>query len=137
MAIRSRNIEYNNSFNEFAHKVIALPVNISLTTAASVSGAVVRMPWAGKILSAYQALGTTSGSSSLQLAKNGTAISDAVAGSATAAALTLSASTFAAGDLLGVVYTAANTAIANGAVTIVVRPYLGVQERVSASLGDS
>jgi hypothetical protein len=137
MAIRSKNIEDNDSFNEFAQLVIPLPVEISLTTASSVSGAVVRMPWAGKILSAYQGLGTTSGSSSLQVHKNGTAISNAVAGSTTAAALTLSASTFAAGDLLGVIYTAANSAVARGAVTLVVRPYRGVQERVSASLGDS
>jgi len=137
MAIRSRNIEDNDSYNEFAQLVIPLPFEVSLTTVSSVSGAVVRMPWAGKILSAYQALGTTSGSSSLQIHKNGTAISDAVAGSTTPAALTLSASTFAAGDRIGVIYTAANTAVARGAVTIVVRPYLGAQERVAASLGDS
>jgi hypothetical protein len=140
MAIRSKNIDENNSYNEFAQQVLACDVSLDDTTASRASSSSVcrvRMPWAGKILSAYQAFGVTSGSVDLAVHKNGTAISDVVTASTTASAFTLTATTFAAGDYLGVIATTADTEHAFGSVTIVVRPYLGVQERVTASLGDA
>lgn len=139
MAIRSKNIDDNNSYNEFAQKIVPCAIHAVNGDAALSSASIcrVRMPWAGKILSAYQAMGATSGSVDLAVHKNDVAISDVVTGSTTASAFTLSASTFAAGDYVGVIATTAANEYAFGTVTIVVRPYLGVQERVSASLGDA
>lgn len=140
MAIRSKNIEDNNSYNEFAQQILACDVSLDDTTvsrASSSSVCRVRMPWAGKILSAYQAFGHTSGSNLLAVHKNNTAISDVVTASTTASAFTLTATTFAAGDYVGVIATSVDAGHAFGTVTIVVRPYLGVSERVSASLGDA
>jgi hypothetical protein len=139
MAIRSKNIEDNNSYNEFAQSIVNLDVNAVNASVALASSSIarVRMPWAGKILSAYQGFGPTSGSVDLAVHKNGTAISDVVVASTTASAFTLTASTFAAGDYVGVLATTAANEYALGTVTIVVRPYLGVVERLGASLGDS
>lgn len=139
MAIRSKNIEHDNSYNEFAQSIVPCAVHAvhgdAALTTASISR--VRMPWAGKILSAYQAFGATSGSVDLIVHKNDAAISDTVTASTTASAFTLTASTFAAGDYIGVMATTAANEFAFGTVTIVVRPYLGVAERLGASLGDS
>lgn len=140
MPIRSKNISDNNSYNEFAQSIVPCIIALDDTTvsrASSASVCRVRMPWAGKILSAYQAMGITSGSVDLAVHKNDTAISDVVTASTTASAFTLTATTFAAGDYVGVIATTADAEHAFGTVTIVVRPYLGVQERVSASLGDA
>jgi hypothetical protein len=139
MAIRSKNIEENNSYNEFAQSIVPCAIHAVNADAAlsSASIARVRMPWAGKILSAYQAMGATSGSVDLAVHKNDTAISDVVTASTTASVFTLTATTFAAGDYVGVIANTASNEFAFGTVTIVVRPYLGVVERLSASLGDS
>lgn len=139
MAIRSKNIDHDNSYNEFAQSIVPCAVNAVNASVALASSSIarVRMPWAGKILSAYQAFGNTSGSVDLAVHKNGTAISDVVTASTTASTFTLTASTFAAGDYVGVLATTAANEFAIGTVTIVVRPYLGVSERLVASLGDS
>lgn len=139
MAIRSKNIEDNNSYNEFAQQILSCDVHAVNGDAALSSASIcrVRMPWAGKILSAYQAFGATSGSVDLAVHLNDTAISDVVTASTTASAFTLTSTTFTAGQYLGVIATTAANEFALGTVTIVVRPYLGVQERVTGLLGDA
>jgi len=136
MAIRSKNIDPTNTVNEFAQQIIPLHfevVNADLALASASVGKV-RMPWAGKILSAYANYSTSSGSVDIALAKNAAAISDVVtSGSNT---LTLTSATFAAGDYLELLVTTASNEYAFGDVTVCVRPYLGVAERVAASLGD-
>lgn len=140
MAIRDKNCSDNNSYNAFAQVIITVPwVDYGTAFTNSVVGGV-KVPWAGKILSAAQQAGAapSSGSTLLQVAKNGTVISDQVTASTTASAFTLSVSTFAAGDVLGLIQHNANVSTVRGAgaVSIVIRPYLGVQERVAASLGE-
>lgn len=136
MAIRDRNIEDNNSYNQFAQKIVPITfqiVNASLALSSSSLGAVA-MPWAGKIISAQLEYSTSSGTVDIALAKNGTAISDIATSGSTA--LTLTATTFASGDKLGLIATTAANEYALGSCTIIVRPYLGAAERYAASLGD-
>lgn len=141
MAIRDKNCDSNNSYNAFAQIVITVPfADYGVAFTNSVVGGV-RMPWAGKILSAAHqasAVPALSGSTLLQVAKNGAVISDQVTATTSITAFVLSASTFAAGDVLGLIQHNANVATVRGVgtVSLVVRPYLGVQERVAASLGE-
>lgn len=141
MAIRDKNCSDNNSYNAFAQIVVTVPFADygAAFTNSAVAG--VKIPWAGKILSAAiqaSAVPALSGSTLLQVAKNGTVISDQVTASTSIQSFTLSVSTFAAGDVLGLVQHNGNVSTVRGvgAVSIVIRPYLGVQERVAASLGE-
>jgi hypothetical protein len=137
MAIRDKNIEDNNSYNQFAQKIVPINfgvVNASVALASSSIGKV-KMPWAGKIISAEIDYSTSSGSVDIALSKNGTAISNVTTSGTNA--LTLTASTFASGDTLELLVTTASNEYAYGTCTVILRPYLGVLERVSASLGDS
>jgi hypothetical protein len=137
MAIRSKNVDDNNSYNEFAQKIIPLAFNVVNASVALASASVgkLRLPWAGKIISGYINYSTSSGSVDIALGKNGTAISN-VTTSGASNALSLTSSTFAAGDTLELIVTTAANEYAIGTATIVVRPYLGVAERVGASLGE-
>jgi hypothetical protein len=141
MAIRDKNCSDNNSYNAFAQVVITVPfADYGAAFTNSVVGGV-RMPWPGKILSAAHqasAVPALSGSTLLQVAKNGTVISDQSTATTSITSFTLSVSTFTTGDVLGLVQHNANvtTVRGQGVVSIVVRPYLGVQERVAASLGE-
>ena len=141
MGIRSKNIESDNSYNEFAQQIIALPVHIGASHNAIAVEA--RMPWAGKILSAYfrcSQITDSDDSAKVKTEISGTDNSgtaqDPVAADTTTT-FTIGTATFAAGAFLqGHVLTGAGDALV-GTFTWVVRPYLGVAERVSASLGDS
>ena len=141
MPIRSKNIESDNSYNEFAQEFLTLTVNIGASHNANAAEVV--MPWAGKIISAKfrcSQITDSDDSVKVKIIKNTTdliaAAVDPVAADTTTA-FTLSATTFAAGDILkGHVLTGAGDALV-GTFLFVVRPYLGVAERVGASLGES
>lgn len=136
--ISSGNIEPNNSYNEFAQEIIALPVNVG----ASVNQIVVEaiMPWAGKIISAkFRASTLTDADDSARVKPQVDGV-DAVAAAvdptadATTTTFTLTTTTFAAGAILqGHVLTGAGDALV-GTFIFVVRPYLGRQERIANSL---
>ena len=139
--IRSKNIEPNNSYNEFAQQLLTLPVNIGASHNANAVEVV--MPWAGKIISAsFRCSQITDADDTVRVKviKNTTdLVAAAVDPTAadTTTSFTLNASTFAAGDILkGHVLTGAGDALV-GTFLFVVRPYLGVQERLGASLGES
>jgi hypothetical protein len=136
MAIRDKNVDDNNSYNQFAQQIVILGFNAVNASVALASGSLgsAKMPWAGKILSAQINYSTSSGSVDLALAKNGTAISNVTTSGTNA--LTLTASTFASGDTLGLICTTAANEYAIGSCTVIVRPYLGAAERYAASLGD-
>lgn len=141
MAIRSKNISDNNSYNEFAQQIIPLPVNIGASHNANAVEVV--MPWAGKLISASfrcSQLTDADDSARVKVIKNTTdlvaAAVDPVAADTTTT-FTLNATTFAAGAILkGHVLTGAGDAIV-GTFLFVVRPYLGVLERVGAGLGEA
>lgn len=141
MGIRSKNISDNNSYNEFAQQILPLVVNIGASHNAIAAEA--RMPWAGKIISAHfrcSQLTDSDDSVKVKISKGGTDLVasavDPVAADTTTA-FTLNATTFAAGDFLqGHVLTGAGDACV-GTFTFIVRPYVGVAERVAASLGES
>ena len=139
--IRSKNIEPDNSYNEFAQQLLPLVVNIGASHNANAAEVV--MPWAGKIISAsFRCSQITDADDTVRVKviKNTTdlvaaAVDPTAAGTTTT--FTLNASTFAAGDILkGHVLTGAGDALV-GTFLFVVRPYLGVAERLGASLGES
>ena len=139
--IRSKNIDPNNSYNEFAQQILNLPVNIGASHNANAVEAV--MPWAGKIISAsFRCSQITDADDTVRVKviKDTTdlvaAAVDPVAADTTTT-FTLTASTFAAGAILkGHVLTGAGDALV-GTFQFVIRPYLGVAERLGASLGES
>lgn len=139
--IRSKNIEPDNSYNEFAQQLLPLVVNIGASHNANAAEVV--MPWAGKIISAsFRCSQITDADDTVRVKviKNTTdlvaAAVDPTAANTTTT-FTLNASTFAAGDILkGHVLTGAGDALV-GTFLFVVRPYLGVAERLGASLGES
>lgn len=139
--IRSKNIEPDNSYNEFAQQLLPLVVNIGASHNANAAEVV--MPWAGKIISAsFRCSQITDADDTVRVKviKNTTnLVAAAVDPTAadTTTTFTLNASTFAAGDILkGHVLTGAGDALV-GTFLFVVRPYLGVAERLGASLGES
>lgn len=141
MPIRSKNISDNNSYNEFAQQLLALPVNIGASHNANAVEVV--MPWAGKIISASfrcSQITDADDSARVKVIKNTTdLVAAAVDPTAadTTTTFTLNASTFAAGDILkGHVLTGAGDALV-GTFLFVVRPYLGSAERIAAGLGES
>lgn len=139
--IRSKNIEPDNSYNEFAQQLLPLVVNIGASHNANAAEVV--MPWAGKIISAsFRCSQITDADDTVRVKviKNTTDIVAAAVdptAADTTTTFTLNASTFAAGDILkGHVLTGAGDALV-GTFLFVVRPYLGVAERLGASLGES
>lgn len=139
--IRSKNIEPDNSYNEFAQQLLPLVVNIGASHNANAAEVV--MPWAGKIISAsFRCSQITDADDTVRVKviKNTTDLVAAAVdptAAATTTTFTLNASTFAAGDILkGHVLTGAGDALV-GTFLFVVRPYLGVAERLGASLGES
>ena len=137
--LTSGNVNPDNNYNEFAQQVFTIQVGQGASLDNLVGG--VRMPWAGKVISAafYCATITDADDSIRVKPVNGStdmvaAAVDPVAAN-TLTAFTLTAgTTFAAGDVLkGHVLTAGSDAIV-GTFTFVVRPYLGRAERAGASL---
>lgn len=116
-------------------------VSLYVTCGASetaVEKSSVRMPFTGKLLSAYVRCATITDADNsvrVDLHKNGVTMLGATvdpvdAGTTTSLAPTTTA--FVAGDLLAVVMTTGASDALTGSVTLVFRPYLGSQERFAA-----
>jgi hypothetical protein len=137
MAVRARNLDPSVGNDAFL-SILVCPITVGASVDQRV--AEVRLPWAGKIVSAHfrcSTLTDADDSVRVKVQKNGTdlvaAAVDPVA-SDTTTTFTLTADTFAAGDLLqGHVLTGTGDAIV-GTFTFFVRPYLGVRERSAQGL---
>lgn len=138
MPIRSKNISDNNSYNEFAQSIISIPLIDFGVAKSSASIGGVRIPWAFKILSAAVELLESSGSTTVAVAVDGTAGSNVLTASTSAQTFTMTTTTGSAGSYIGIVQDNGNVATvrANGIVSVTIRPYLGVPERVAAGLGE-
>lgn len=132
--IRDRNL---NADADAFKQCVVLNINAGASLAGVEHGAH-RVPFTGKVLSAHircSTLTDADDSVRVDLQKNGVSMLaasvDPVA-AATTTALTLTTSTFVAGDIIALVLTTGAGDAMVGAVTLVYRPYLGAPERFAA-----
>ncbi|MFQ5493634.1 MAG: hypothetical protein ACE5DX_05765, partial [Candidatus Dojkabacteria bacterium] len=129
MAIRDKNIDKNSGNANFAQQIVALrngPQTPASQTDLEVMS--VRLPWAGKFLSAHVFCRAKSGTVTAKIHKNAATILTGditpVAGAQTAGTLA-STTTFAAGDELQLLVTTAGASTVDDLVaTVILRPNL-------------
>lgn len=132
--IRDRNLD--PSADAFKQSVV-LNLNAGASLAGVEHGAI-RMPYTGKVLSAYVRASTLTDADDsvrVDLQKNGVSMLGATVDPVAAATTTSLAPTttaFVSGDVISVVLTTGAGDALVGAVTLTYRPYLGSQERFAA-----
>jgi hypothetical protein len=132
--IRDRNLE--PSADAFK-TVVSLYVEAGAAE-TGVEKSSVRMPYTGKVLSAYVRCATITDADDsirIDLHKNGVSMLGATVdpvAAATTTSLAPTTTTFNSGDLIAVVITTGASDAFTGSVTLTTRPYLGAQERFAA-----
>lgn len=137
--ITSGNVNPDNNYNEFAQKILCLPVNVGASHNANAVEVV--MPWSYKVISAKfrcSQITDADDSARVKIIKNTTdmvaAAVDPVAANTTTTFTITSGDTGDAGDIIkGHVLTGAGDALV-GTFILVVRPYLGRAERAGEGL---
>lgn len=139
--ILDRNVDPASAFPK---QHIVIPVNEGASITALEIGSVIAA-FVGKIVSAIfycEAITDADDSVTIDLHKNGVsilaaAVDPVAADTTTTLAPTAAGSILAVSDRIALVVTTGAGDALRGSLTLVVRPYLGTQERIAAGLGDS